>query len=292
LTASTSRRGGAARLDRLIVTRPAQDMAAWVDALQAAGWPALALPLIEIGEPQDADTLTALKDWRRHWWQMDAIMFVSAAAVRHFFAGEVVVSPPGREVQTRFWAPGPGTAQALIKPLADRGVDAGQIDSPPADAAQFDSEALWPVVSAQMSPGCRVLIVRGQSDTVEPNEPDRPGQVVGKGRDWLIQQCAAAGARVEGCVAYVRRTPVFSEAEKRLALAASGSGSAWLFSSSEALDHVSAIAPASGWAQASALATHPRIAATARGAGFGRIVACRPALADVLRALESQWSRP
>jgi uroporphyrinogen-III synthase len=282
-------------MDRLIVTRPAQDVAAWVDALQVAGWPALALPLIEIGEPQDADTLTTLQDWRRHWWQVDAIMFVSAAAVRHFFAGEVVGSPPGRNVQTRFWAPGPGTAQALVKPLADRGVDAHQIDSPPADAAQFDSEALWPVVAAQVRPGRRVLIVRGQSDTGEPhepNEPDRPGQVAGKGRDWLIQQCTAAGARGEGCVAYVRRAPVFSGADKRLALAASGPGSAWLFSSSEALDHLRAIAPTSGWAQASALATHPRIAATAREAGFGQIVACRPALADVLRALESQWSRP
>jgi uroporphyrinogen-III synthase len=292
LTASVPRRGGAARMERVIVTRPAQDAAAWVVALQAEGWPAHALPLIEIGEPKDPETLAALQDWRRHWWQFDAVMFVSAAAVKHFFAGEFVPNPTGQAVRTRFWAPGPGTAQALTKALAERGVGAQQVDSPPADAAQFDSEALWPVVASQMRPGCRVLIVRGQSDAPDPSDVGRAGLVAGSGRDWLIQQCVQAGAEVKGGVAYVRRPPVFSEADKRLALAASSPGNVWLLSSSEAVDHLRAIEPAPGWTGACALATHPRIAATAREAGFGQVVACRPAMADVLRTLESHWSRP
>jgi uroporphyrinogen-III synthase len=219
-------------------------------------------------------------------------MFVSAAAVHHFFGSEVAQSPPGQDVRTRFWAPGPGTAQALTKALAGLGVGPQQIDAPPVDAAQFDSESLWPVVSAQLKPGCQVLIVRGQSGTPEPSDAGPGVQLPGRGRDWLIRQCAQAGAAVHACVAYVRRAPVFGEGDRRLARAASAPGSVWLFSSSEALEHLHAIAPAAGWARACALATHPRIAATARDAGFADVVACRPALADVLRTLESQWSRP
>jgi uroporphyrinogen-III synthase len=249
------------------------------------------LPLIEISEPQDTSTLATLRHWRGHWPQVDAIMFVSAAAVKHFFGTGISTVPTGRDLRTRFWAPGPGTALALVKALADRGVGAQQVDAPPADAAQFDSEALWPVVAPQLRPGCQVLIVRGQSDVSGHEDSGRAGMVAGSGRDWLIRQCTAAGARVEGCVAYVRRAPAFSQADKTLALAAAGPGSAWLLSSSEALDHLHVIKPAPGWGSASALATHPRIAAKARDAGFGQVVECRPALADVLLALESHWSR-
>ena len=34
---------------RIVITRPVGDAPAWVDALQAAGYPALVLPLIEVG---------------------------------------------------------------------------------------------------------------------------------------------------------------------------------------------------------------------------------------------------
>lgn len=279
----------ATRMKRLIVTRPAQEAAVWVQALRTQGWPAHALPLIEVGEPQEPGILAALHQWRERWLQLDAIMFVSAAAVKSFFQAGVAAHSGG-EVHTRFWAPGPGTAQALIRALGLLGVGEQQIDAPPADAVQFDSETLWPVVAAQVRPGCRVLIVRGQSGA-GADEPARFGQVAGSGRNWLIQQCTAAGAEVNGCVAYVRRSPKFSEADQQLAQAASEAGSVWLLSSSEAVDHLHALAPASGWARAGALVTHPRIGEAARAAGFGQVMECRPALADVLSALESHWSQ-
>jgi uroporphyrinogen-III synthase len=281
----------------VIVTRPAAEAAHWVQALRASGWQAEALPLIEITEPGDLKAQAALAQHRRHWWQVDALMFVSAAAVRHFFAHGVAPVPGQQALTTRFWAPGPGTARALAQALAGLGMSAGRIDAPPTDAAQFDSEHLWPVVAAQLRTGTRVLMVRGQSPELDdlrdaPRNTQRDAALPGTGRDWLIQRCEAAGAQVEACVAYERRTPVLSVAEHALIQEASGTGQVWLFSSSEALTNLQALAPGHDWSAATALATHPRIAAGARAVGFGLLIESRPALPDVVSALKSRQSSP
>ena len=235
--------GHAGRLERLIVTRPAPEAAAWVDVLRGNGWPAQALPLIDIAPPDDERDLATLQHWRRHWMQADAILFVSGAAVTHFFAD--ALAPVDAAMRTRFWAPGPGTARLLKKAIAPWGWGAERIDSPPLEAAQFDSEHLWPVVSSQVEQGRLVLIVRGTSGR-EPPVQGVPG-VAGHGRDWLIQQCLAAGAQVQGCVAYARRSPPLSTLDQGLLAAACGPDSAWLFSSSEALIPLQAQRPAAGW---------------------------------------------
>lgn len=280
------------RLERLIVTRPAPEAAAWAQALREQGWPTHALPLIEIGEPAEPEELDGLRHWRAHWPQADAILFVSGAAVSRFFAGEV--APPTEEpaARTRFWAPGPGTARLLAQALERLGIDGGWIDAPAADAAQFDSEHLWPLVASQVGPGRLVLIVRGASreEVAAANAP--AVDVAGSGRDWLIRQCLAAGARVQGCVAYARHTPMLSADDQALIRSAAAPGSVWLFSSSQALAPLRTLAPALDWTQADALVTHPRIGDAARHAGFGHVVSTRPALSDVLRALESTWYRP
>jgi len=288
LAEHSTRPTGLRRLDRLIVTRPAPDAAAWVNALQEQGWPAQALPLIDIGAPEAESDLQTLRHWRAHWADADAVLFVSGAAVSHFFADGV--TRPASPTHTRFWAPGPGTARLLAQAIEPLGLSPDRIDAPAADAEQFDSEHLWPVVSSQVGPGRRVLIVRGTS----PGAADEPAAaaVAGNGRDWLIRQCRAAGAQVEGCVAYARRTPALSVADRDLIDAATADGSVWLFSSSEALAPLQALHPVLAWAKASALVTHPRIAATAQQAGFGHVVQTRPALSDVMRALESGWTRP
>ena len=284
----TTRPTGLRRLDRLIVTRPAPEAAAWVNALRDQGWPAQALPLIDIAAPETDSDLQTLRHWRAHWAEADAILFVSGAAVNHFFAEGVAQSTS--PAHTRFWAPGPGTARLLEQAIGPLGLPPDRIDAPAADAEQFDSEHLWPVVSSQVGPGRRVLIVRGSSSGA-PDGPDAMA-VAGNGRDWLIRQCRAAGAQVEGCVAYARRAPALSAADRARVHAATADGSVWLFSSSEALAPLQALHPAPAWASASALVTHPRIAATAQQAGFGHVVQTRPALSDVVRALESGWIRP
>lgn len=284
---TTARRPEPGRVARLIVTRPAAEAAHWVQVLHTHGWPAHALPLIGIGEPTSADALAALQTWRSQWQQADALMFVSGAAVSHFF-GDGALARPVDPVHTRFWAPGPGTARQLAQALAALGLTPDRIDAPADDAAQFDSEHLWPVVAPQVHAGSRILIVRGLSVDAPPGT----GPVAGNGRDWLIRQCEAAGARVDGCVAYERRPPRLGEGDAQRMADAMKAGSVWLFSSSEALAALRVLQPQAHWGAATALATHPRIAQAARDIGFGHVIESRPSLADVLRALESERSAP
>jgi len=241
---------------RVVVTRPAAQAQTWVDALQARGFDAVALPLIEIGPPPDIAPLN------RAWSRIDsyrAAMFVSANAVWGFFAER-----GGADFAQRAWATGPGTRKAL----EEAGVASAQIDSPGADARQFDSETLWSIVGSQCTGGGRVLLVRG-----------------GDGRDWLEQKLVDAGMEIETVIAYSRRRPAWSAHDEERAAAAKDG--AWLFSSSEAIANLRALMPRQDWRDARAVATHPRIAQAARDAGFGVVCESRPGLDDVARALES-----
>ena len=282
---------------RVIVTRPETDAQAWLDAIQKAGHEAVYLPLIEIGPAPDTQAVDlAWQQWPR--WQ--AVMFVSAQAVRMFFAQRPMQAGP------RFWATGPGTRQALI----EAGVAANAIDAPNADSAQFDSEALWQVVSPSLKKQAPVLIVRGNEDASDSNPPlnanvnpnlntspnssssssssnNQPVNFQGVGRDWLAQQVIQAGASVEFVVAYSRRPPQWSAPQLEIAKQAAFDGSVWCFSSSQAVLHLQAQLPNVQWNKACCVATHARIAQTARDVGFVHVVQTRPVLSDVLASLES-----
>src|SRR6185369_14335673 len=119
---------------RVFVTRPQSEARHWVDALRQRGFDACSLPLIEIASIADRQAIAVA------WHGLGtfrAVMFVSGNAVRHFFDAKPAGAawPPG----TRAWAPGPGTRAALL----DAGVSPSLVDSPAADAGQFDSESLW-----------------------------------------------------------------------------------------------------------------------------------------------------
>ena len=274
---------------RVIVTRPETDAQAWLDAIQKAGHEAVYLPLIEIGPAPDTQAVDlAWQQWPR--WQ--AVMFVSAQAVRMFFAQRPMQPGP------RYWATGPGTRQALI----EAGVAAHYIDAPNADSAQFDSEALWQVVSPSLKKQVPVLIVRGNEDALDSNPTltanatasansnpsnNQPVNPQGVGRDWLAQQIIQAGASVEFVVAYSRRPPQWSAPQLEIAKQAAFDGSVWCFSSSQAVLHLQAQLPNVQWNKACCVATHARIAQTARDVGFVHVVQTRPVLSDVLASLES-----
>ena len=146
---------------RIIVTRPEPECTQWVQTLASMGLEAVALPLIHIGPATDANAV--LRCWER-LGDYDAVMFVSGAAVGHFFSGRPAgggstFSSAGA-VTPRFWAPGPGTVAALVR----QGVDPALVDAPPGDSAQFDSEALWRVVGERGHRGhkpCRDRARRG-----------------------------------------------------------------------------------------------------------------------------------
>ncbi len=250
---------------RVIVTRPAREASRWVEDLRAAGLDAVALPLIEIAPPEDPAPVDAagqrLKDYQ-------ALMFVSAAAATHFFRN----ARAGAAAHVRFWATGPGTTRAL----RDAGVPAAAIDAPAADAAQFDSETLWPLVRAQVRPGMRVLIVRGGDASGQP-----------AGREWLAQEIAAAGGACDAVAAYRRLVPALGDEARQLLSAAADGSAIWLFSSSEAISNLRVLAPAIDWRAACALVTHERIAQSARAAGFGQVRVSRPSLSSLIASIES-----
>ncbi len=261
---------------RAIVTRPAKEAQAWVADLRASGVDAVSLPLIRIGPV--ADGVPLAQAWAQ-LNQYDAIMFVSGNAVRHFFAQQ----PPGTihswGAPLRAWVTGPGSRSAL----KTCGVAADCIDAPAVESTQFDSEALWIVVRSQVVPGTRVLIIRGSAAIGAQATPSTSGT----GRDWLVQQIEAAGGTVDLVAAYERRAPVWSAAELEWVAQAAVDGSVWIFSSAEGLGYLLQSAPHQDWERARALATHPRIALSARQAGFGRVQETRPVLADIVASIES-----
>lgn len=257
---------------RVMVTRAEREAARWVAQLRGHGYAAESLPLIEIAPPPDAAALESA--WRRLTC-FSFLMFVSPNAVEQFFARRPAgMMPPWQrnELSPRLWAPGPGTAEALLA----AGVPGAAIDAPIENAPQFDSEALWQQVGAQVRAGDRMLLVRGG---------DAAGQ--GSGREWLSSMVVARGASVEAVCAYLRRAPVLDAARMALVRVAASDGSVWIFSSSEAVGNLDRSLPGQRWSAGRAVATHPRIAHALERLGFGVVCLSRPAASDIVAALKS-----
>ena len=252
---------------RVWVTRAAQDATPWIQGLNDLGLDAQSLPLMAIGPATDVQAVHSA------WQQLakyQAVMFVSANAVRYFFqAAPKPASPWG---PARAWVTGLGSRAALLA----AGVPELLIDAPASDASQWDSEALWAVIAPQVLTGQRVLIVRGS---------DAQGQVAG--RDWMSTQLQAAGVRVDQVAAYQRLIPILTDAQRGAAAQAAVDGAVWLFSNSEAIAHLQAALPEQDWSQALAVATHPRIAQQARLAGWGFVAIAQPSIFAVASSIKS-----
>jgi uroporphyrinogen-III synthase len=248
---------------RVLVTRPAPQAAEWVARLREDGMDACALPLICVAPAADASAV------REAWLGLSAnrlVVFVSPNAAEQFMAARPtsVGWPQGVTAAST----GPGTTRALLA----RGVPAGQIVEPAADAPQFDSEALWRQLRPSDWHGAQVLIVRGDG-----------------GREWLADTLRAHGAMVELLAAYRRCAPHLSSSEQALLSAALDAPRVhlWLFSSSEAIDNLAALAgSATDWSRSRALTTHPRIAARAQQLGLGEVNVSRSTLAAIRACIQ------
>jgi uroporphyrinogen-III synthase len=256
----------------LIVVRPRAQAEEWVAALRVHGVAASALPLIGILPAPDpgrvaaafaeiasaAATATAPDDEAAG----PVAVFVSPNAVAGCFAAQ-----GGAPWPAGAWAAatGPGTVAALRA----AGVAPARIVAPSAADKTFDSEALWRRISSWPWQARPVWIFRGNG-----------------GRDWLANRLAAAGARVDFVQAYERTPPSLDEAGRALLAAACTEPArwTWMFSSSEAIENLRALAPAADWGAARALATHPRIAERAQALGFGRVEVVGATLEDVAAA--------
>lgn len=246
---------------RVLVTRPAAQAGEWVQLLRNAGLQAEALPLIDIAPSGD---VAALAQAWQGLHEVALVVFVSPNAATCFFDGrpEGAVWPEAVVAAS----PGPGTTRVL------RALGVPTVVEPAADSAQFDSEALWLQLAGRDWHGRRVLIVRGAS-----------------GRDWLAERLRERGAVLEFVAAYARAVPALStEAQVLLQAAlAAPEQHLWLFSSSEAVTNLQALAPSASWSNATALATHPRIAQTARSLGIGRVLEARPSAEAVVACIQS-----
>ena len=245
----------------LLVTRPAAQAQDWVERLRDRGLRAEALPLIGIGPAPDPSALCAM---HQGLTPGVLVMFVSPNAVLHAFAALPAGSawPAG----VRAAATGPGTVAALVA----AGVPASQIVAPPADARQFDSEALWQQLRREDWRGRRVWVVRGEG-----------------GRDWFADTLRGAGADLRFVQGYSRAAPVLTPAQHQWLAQALAEPEAvcWLFSSSEAIDHLQALTPETDWSRARAMAPHPRIVERAKALGIDRVLLTGPGVDAVVQAL-------
>ena len=256
--------GSPRAMPQLLVTRPQPQADDWVQRLAALGVEAAALPLLAIAPAREPAAV------RQAWHglaQQAMVMFVSPNAVAHFMA----LAPPDAAWPggTLAAGTGPGTRQALLQ----AGVPDTQVVTPPDAPAQFDAEALWQVLADRVDwAGRSALIVRGEN-----------------GRDWLAQALQQRGAQVQFVEAYRRVAPTLGPAGQALldGALAQPTSHLWLLSSSEAVAHLAHLAPGADWSLSQALASHERIADTARRHGFGRVAIAAPtalAVAGALRA--------
>ncbi|MGP1693283.1 MAG: uroporphyrinogen-III synthase, partial [Giesbergeria sp.] len=89
---------------RALITRPEPEASQWVQALQARGIAATALPLICIAGAPDAQ---ALAHARQSLGNYDAMMVVSGSAARHFFESNealALIQQANTAIKTRVWA--------------------------------------------------------------------------------------------------------------------------------------------------------------------------------------------
>jgi len=248
---------------RVLVTRPAAQAEAWVASLRGHGIDAVALPLIDIAAPADPAAVHAA------WHTLAAralVVFVSPNAAQQFFA----LQPAGAGWPSGVVAAavGPGTSAVL----REGGVPAQALVEPPADAARFDSEALWAQLAAREWAGRSVLVVRGDG-----------------GREWLADTLRTHGASVDFVAAYRRVAPrLDGERRQRLDAALARPGEhLWFFSSGEAIEQLCRACPQARWGEAAAIVTHPRIAERARDCGFHVIHESRPTLDAVIACIQS-----
>lgn len=286
-------RASPVRRRTVVVTRPLPEAGGWADHLRAAAYPVLTLPLINIqglgGAPSQAH-LTAVQAWPT----FSSVMFVSANAVRFFFAAASATDSAHWLARwragagPRCWATGPGT----VKALRAAGVPEQAIDAPLAAGLAFDSENLWAVVQAQIKPASAgapeptVLIVRGRSGSADD----------GDGRDWLGKQCVARGAQVTYLAVYQRSMPVWDSAfESVWKQATSDPTAVWLVSSTQALSNAQALVGADSnlLANQTLLVTHARIQERAKALGCKHVALCAPVMDSILmtlRALDQNFS--
>jgi uroporphyrinogen-III synthase len=244
----------------ILITRPVMPASRTAQRLAALGATPLVFPTTIIEAPADTAPLNAaLANINRYY----AAVFVSPSAA------EMTLAPLGMVARKlpatlHVFAPGPGTAEELTM----RGV--AQIEVP---VTTFDSEGLLelPLLQTSVINGKHIVIFRGND-----------------GRELLREALLKRGASVDAITAYHRRAPL-TPPTGLLELLLAKKISAISAMSSDAITHLVPLIPA---AQRTTLlfalpvyASHERIAATARAAGFISVTETEAGDAGLISAL-------
>jgi len=226
----------------VLVTRPAHQSAALVQAIEAAGGHAYAFPALAIEAVPVAELGASLAQLRA----ADSVIFISPNAAQYGMAA--IRAAGGLPAAAEVYAVGPGTARALH----EHGIS--EVVVPPG----HDSEALLALPQLQHVEGRRVVIVRG----------------VG-GRALLAETLAARGAQVHLVECYRRLRPQTDAAALRACWQAGGIDAVTV-ASAETLHNLAALLGEAGMPllrHTPLFAPHEKIAAAARHVGVVHAVA-------------------
>ena len=255
----------------IIVTRAGDTGRSLASALVDAGEECLWLPAFELGLPPDEPRVTEMLAQLDRY---NLAVFVSPAAVKA--TASRLVRPWPRE--TAIAVVGAGTRRAIRSNIPSAG-DATLYapESSDAESEQSGSEALWLALQPAIDRMRRVLILRAE-----------------QGREWLGEQMAAAGAKVDALAVYTRRRAVASAAARAdiLRWKAAQRTAVVVVASSEAVDAVTGqldpLAGAAWTRSALALASHERIAQRLRAAGFTHVKLVAPEVEAIRKAIVAQ----
>lgn len=246
----------------VVVTRPEAQADSLCAAIAAQGGIAVRFPVLAIGAVDDRADLDHCIE------QLDAFdlaFFVSPNAVRH--ALEAVLARRGWPARLRVATVGRGSERVLA------GFGFTDVIAP---QDGFDSEAVLalPAFQPDAVKGRRVVIFRGDG-----------------GRDLLGETLRARGAHVDYVTCYRRYRPEL-DVSPLFALAGRGQLDAITLTSSEGVDNFVALLGKDGVARLGDVplfASHPRIAARARAAGFAHVVETPPGDDGLLAVLASHF---
>ncbi len=249
----------------LLITRPVMPASRTATRVAALGATPYVFPTTIIEPPADTAPLaTALADLPHCY----AAIFVSPSAAEMTLA-PLGATPRQLPAGLHVLAPGPGTAEELSL----RGVAGVEIPE-----TSFDSEGLLalPSLQAPAVSGRRIVIFRGDD-----------------GRELLREALTARGATVSAVTAYHRRAPN-TPPTGLLELLRGGKLNAISAMSSDAIAHLVPLVPegerAARLFALPVYASHARIAATARQAGFCNVIETQAGDAGLIAALLARSS--
>ena len=260
LGADTEKAAGPLADVNILITRPVMPASRTATRLASLGATPLVFPTTIIERPADVAPLNnALAKIGDYY----AAIFVSPSAAEMTLAP--LGSIPKKLPDTlHVFAPGPGTAEEL----SIHGV--ANVEMP---ETSFDSEGLLalPLLQASAIQGKRIVIFRGND-----------------GRELLCEALVKRGAAVDAITAYHRRAPN-TPPTGLLKLLRTGKVNALSAMSSDAISNLIPLIPADERAKLlfalPVYASHERIAATAREAGFRNVIETEAGDAGLITAL-------